>query len=333
MTCERCSEYPGATFCPYCGEKLDGPAPPKKSTDVLTLIVSPVMLLSIILLAVELVGMWGGIGTTLEWLADESNGIMLLLPHAVIVGTLSGIPLQCYWLGLVGAITASAVLMIIRSKKAFVKESYTDGSITDTPLFWTTACFAASIIITLGLNAIMTQLGSGITTPEGLPSGSEPISLFSYAEAAVWEEVISRVMYIGIPMTVAAYLMKKTGWWKCLLGGFGMSRFAVVLIVISALVFAFAHMGSWGFAKVIPVFFGGILFGYLFVRFGVYAGIMMHFLTDYLIVANASATFLSSLLLLGLMVMGFISLVHILYRLYLNRNFWNELPNVIEKDE
>lgn len=333
MTCERCNEFPGASFCPYCGDRLDGNVPPKKSTDVLLLITSLTMVLSIILLATELVSMWSGIGITFDWLEEQKKGIMLLLPTIVVVTSLSGLSLQCYWLALVGAITASAVLLLIRSKKAFIIDSYKDGGVAHTPLFWTTICFAASVIITLGLNAIMTLMGSGITTPGDLPSGNNPEAMFLFAEAAVWEEVVSRVMYIGLPMLVAALLLKKEKCWRYLLGGFEMSRLAVVLIMISALVFAFAHMDSWGFSKVIPVFLGGVLFGYLFVRFGVYAGIIMHFLTDYLVVASTTAPILSSVIMLGLMVLGFVSLMYILYRLYLNRNFWNEIPNIFPDDE
>ena len=332
MSCDRCGDFPGASFCPYCGERLDDGGRHGRGTDIVTAVAYISIILSMVTLVSELFGMWSGTASTFEWLVDYRSGILFLVPNLVVVGYLEGLSLQLWWLALVGAITASAILMIIGSRDVFKKESYHNGAVEGTSLFWVSVCFSGSIVITLALNAVMTSMGSGIQVPDTLPSGSSPASLFEYADAAVWEEVVSRMVYMGIPMTLAALYVKKDGWWKCLFGGFGMSRLAVVLIIISALVFAFAHMGSWGFSKVIPVFLSGILFGYLFVRFGVHACIMMHFLTDYMVVFTEVNMTVSALTMLGLMLVGLVSVLYLLRHLYRNRGFWKEIPTLIRHD-
>jgi hypothetical protein len=62
----------------------------------------------------------------------------------------------------------------------------------------------------------------GVSTPD---LGSNTEQMFSLANAAVWEEIITRVLYIGLPMAVISLIAtKKLDSLKCLFGGFGMSR-------------------------------------------------------------------------------------------------------------
>ena len=82
-----------------------------------------------------------------------------------------------------------------------------------------------------------------------------------YANAAVWEEVITRIVWIGVPMAVLGLLCKKKDALKYLVGGFGMSRAALVLIVISSVIFGFGHLSGWGLWKVIPTLISGLAMG------------------------------------------------------------------------
>jgi hypothetical protein len=108
------------------------------------------------------------------------------------------------------------------------------------------------------------------------------IRMFLLADASVWEEISGRVVLIGIPLLIIRSISGKRGvQWKQLVGGtahFG--RTEVVLILISATLFGLAHLG-WGPWKVIPTFVHGLMFGYLFVKVGLHASIVMHFLFDY----------------------------------------------------
>jgi hypothetical protein len=105
------------------------------------------------------------------------------------------------------------------------------------------------------------------------------------AEASVWEEVLSRIFMLGIPLLIYhIYTRQRTGnnWRYIVGGGFSIDSAAFVLIVFQALIFALAHVSGWDFWKVLPTTISGIAFGYLFLKKGLWASIMLHFTFDYL---------------------------------------------------
>jgi len=144
------------------------------------------------------------------------------------------------------------------------------------------------------------------------------VEIFAYLEASVWEEVVSRILLIGVPMFILCVLFKgRTGtlcepfedrwsaedvvvpdvsevvpdgaagkkefkWWNYLLGGTGLNYAAVILIVFSSMIFGLAHIPLWGVWKSFQTFIMGMIFGYIFAKYGVYATITLHFLADYL---------------------------------------------------
>jgi len=83
-----------------------------------------------------------------------------------------------------------------------------------------------------------------------------------------------------------------------------------VFLLFSALMFGLAHISLWDWYKVLPTFFSGLALGYLFLRYGIYASIMMHFFIDYLTIpyyASNKAWFVSLpifLLELAIIVVG-----------------------------
>jgi membrane protease YdiL (CAAX protease family) len=113
------------------------------------------------------------------------------------------------------------------------------------------------------------------------------------------------------------------------MGGFGMSKIAIILIIISGIIFGLAHYPGWDDQvwKVASAAIGGIFFGYLFVRFGLYAAIFMHFITDYLSSFNwmgvGGLSIIVSFLLLGT---GFIAIFYIIRRLWDHRTTIGGLP-------
>src|SRR5207237_417317 len=56
---------------------------------------------------------------------------------------------------------------------------------------------------------------------------------------------------------------------------------AWVFLVASSAIFGLAHAPGWGYWKIIPGMVAGLGFGYLFLRHGVGAGILAHFVNDY----------------------------------------------------
>jgi hypothetical protein len=106
---------------------------------------------------------------------------------------------------------------------------------------------------------------------------------YAFAKASVYEELITRVLYVGVPMAAIALARKRAGWWKLLAGAKGdLDATDWVLIGASGLVFGLAHAPGWDLWKVAPTFVSGLGFGYLFAKKGLAAAIVVHFAVDYL---------------------------------------------------
>lgn len=60
---------------------------------------------------------------------------------------------------------------------------------------------------------------------------------------------------------------------------FGLIECGVILF--SASMFGLAHVEFWDMYKIVPVAVGGIFFAYLFMKFGLYAAIILHFVIDF----------------------------------------------------
>lgn len=308
-----------------------GGSAPKKM-GALEMLACAAVFLGVLILICELLAMWTGIGTTLGWAAGEHYQIFMSPPIDIDLVYLEGISLQMWWIILVLAITASAVLLLYKSKDVFRKGSVDDGTIKNSPLYWTMVCFVTTTIISFIVSLLSMGAGSGITPPEGLPGGIDPEGLFLYANAAVWEEIEFRVLYMGVPMMLVALYLKKSNWWKCLFGGFGISRLSVILIVVSAIIFGFAHYEAWGLMKVVAVTLGGIVMGYMFARFGLFATIVMHFLTDYMSTLDVIPG-LGVIVSMLILVVGLVCLVYLLDCLRRNLDFWKRIPNLMPEED
>lgn len=298
-------------FCPFCGQPLFEPPPVREErspVEAVKLITVPVVA---VLLIIELAYMVAGAGETFAWCADHSMNVLALVPTLVVATTISGTALQVAWVLLVLAILASVVALVWRSYRQMMESGGLDRGLAKTDLYRTSTLFALSLGLSVVSSLVLMAVGSGIQTPDGIESGFTADALLAYADAAVWEEVISRVAYIGIPMTVAALVLRRgRRSFRFLLGGFGLSRLSVALIVISALVFGFAHMSGWGVEKVLPTMLSGLVMGFAYVTVGLHASIAIHFLTDYMAVAAfTDMVVVVALIMLALIVLGCVCLV------------------------
>ncbi len=306
MTCDRCDEAArqGCRFCPKCGEPLDActmcaeyaskgyeycgrcgrnlKEPEKKEDFIVEKTVFITVICVAVMLVIEAITMLWYSADTYSFLSDRSISMILLLPTMVTVGTLDGVALQLFWIFIVVAIIASCIVIAYQSRTILDKNSPNFiPRIRTTPVYWIALFFGAYLILSIVISAIEGALGYSIVIPEDLPTGVSPESIFSFADAAVWEEIISRMIPIGIPMAIVAGLCGRRDCLKFLFGGFGVTRVALVLIVVSGIIFGMAHEGAWGSSKIIPTIIGGLLMGYLYVRFGIHASIVFHFLLDY----------------------------------------------------
>jgi hypothetical protein len=175
-------------------------------------------------------------------------------------------------------------------------------------LFFATFTFSILYNLLLGIFSVSTH------TPD-FSSLSLWALIFNLTSAAVYEEVISRILLIGIPLFIIHGAMKslKNPKWRYILGGgFQINRLTLILILFSSLTFGLAHTPGWDYWKVLPSLVSGLALGYLFVVKGVYASIILHFTINFLSIPLEMTNFplapsvLFSLLIYFWLFIGFI---------------------------
>ena len=321
MTCEECDKCRelGYKFCIRCGESFEGAPTPvpaendKGSLDESTLnkLVIPSMILIFIACIASVAVILLDYVPTME-LFDE-RGIKLWIYFFAFfdLPKLTGIGAMLVWVFLSVTAIGCTALFLWKSKDAF-KFSTQDYMETTkkTPLFWMGLLFGSAILLEVILNAIFTIFGLGIETPGGLVDLTLEEALMLFTQAAVWEELMFRVLMFGLPVMIVGYALKEKGSWRYLFGGFGSSKLTVILLITSTFLFSIAHVDSWGFMKIFTVAIGGFLLGYMYMRFGLYAAIVCHMLNDFSMVwmLGISDVF-ASLLLLGILGLGLVNLL------------------------
>jgi hypothetical protein len=169
---------------------------------------------------------------------------------------------------------------------------------TSNPFFLVAQIFLALIFFDYLYYTLIHSFGTETNAP-AFEEDPLWINLFGFLRASVWEEIAARLILIGVPFLIYKFVtvvmdgrtrevisrkratLKRIG--KILLGGHGEFRpFVVGLIVFSSIMFGFAHALGWDMWKVLPTFVSGLGFGYLFVKVGLHAAIMLHFSFNYL---------------------------------------------------
>ena len=241
---------------------------------MLTFIIQLVLSMAILVYGVDIVAP--------EIIDGGSYDLFVVLPIVVTFMTLSGPALLAYYFLLIIAILMSCSWVLLRGFGQFKKElAMTAESRKHSAIFATLGLLFATLFF-----SVLVALIANPSSDELPDQGTLAESLFSLANASVWEELIVRVLMIGLPMVLVDLVRGKrqTRWHSYILGGkFGVGIPEVALVLISAFIFGFAHFASgWGAWKIIPTTVGGFAFGYLFLRYGITASIVMHFSTDYL---------------------------------------------------
>jgi len=236
--------------------------------------------------------------TVPEHLMSEVMGptLYLLVPfpgvlmHVYVGG--GGTELVIYFLLVATVLFLSITSLIRREGKHFIslmrsaiknrKAPPPDSDNSFTILF---QLFMALLFFNVMLTSQYSLFGSTPTVPESLGEGTPLVErMYMLANASVYEEIPSRVLLIGLPLYFVALLTGKRDrpWYKYLTGGNMRIGFAAIFFsIFSAFLFGMAHMG-WGIWKVLPTFLSGLAFSYIFLRKGVAAAFLFHFLFDYM---------------------------------------------------
>jgi hypothetical protein len=314
-----------ANFCPHCGRSvgytaanLAASAPSSGGSfdgtirSIGVAVGAYASLAMIVLLVIDVGVLIWGMTVVLPIAADPTHGtslyLILPLPHP-IVGLVNA---DGFWFGLyfdlvVAAIVASVAWTFYRSARPLWKElAIEKPKEGHSPIYSITTLFMAIMTVNLVYVLLVFIFNVQTTTPD---FGSRDLwqLLFAFANAAVWEELIMRVLWLGVPLLIIALLTRRAKNYKqyFLGGGLTFGTWEVVFIFVSAGLFAFGHTQYWDAFKIIPTFASGVAFGYLFIRYGLYACIVLHFAVDYYDMLGTSLNSLPIQVVYGLVLIAF----------------------------
>jgi hypothetical protein len=312
-------------FCPFCGRPLSPEAsiaytqryayrPPSTVESIMKFgrLITLIALAALMgLLVVNVVILAWSPTIVLPEAANSAYGntLFIIIPWAnPLVGLveLSGWSFGIYHVLLVFAICASFAWMVVTSVDPLKKElSLSRPKGGHSPFWIIGTVFFAVLAMNFIYALVLTFLNIEITSPD---FASEDLwqLLHGLASASVWEELITRVLYIGVPLLLIdlAYHKRKKLSRYLFGGGFEFGGKELALIWASAGIFALGHIVYWDTWKIIPTWIAGLAFGYLFLRLGLYACIMLHFMIDYLSVPmDIAPNSTAMILILGLLVL------------------------------
>lgn len=219
-----------------------------------------------------------------------SSPLYVYIPKKVTILPLDGIALYAYFLFLVFSIIAS-VIWIVKNESKDALKIFKDAMRFKKPLrFGSKNSFILIpqffliyyFFITVYWNSLHI---SGLYSPW---SGEYPPLwelMFIYVNASVYEEIFFRLLLIGIPLFIIDFAMRKNRpMYRYIFGGgFEFDFVTILLLIISSTIFGYAHIF---FPRTIyefpPMVLIGLVFGYLFLKKGIYAAIILHFSIDYM---------------------------------------------------
>ncbi len=277
--------------------------------------------------------LWWGASIALPALAENScpdctAQLLVIIPIPISILELSGISFLVYFVLVVTTISACFFWLLVTDGPTMVadfKDSVKKGWFSHSSkskLILIGQLFAFGVFFNVAYNFIvLIFFGEG-----ALPTGAEIdppwYFLALIGSAAVWEEIVSRTLLIGVPLFIIAFLtnLSTKGEMKrpiryLIGGGFNIGPIEFAFLVFSASMFAIAHIFASGPWVIPPLFVGGLILGYLFLKKGIVTSIMFHFIWNYSIAFTNVASIYGNyaMMWLGLAFTLFVAFVGLVY--------------------
>lgn len=221
--------------------------------------------------------------------AGSSISLSIFVPQAVKIATLSGQFFMAYFSFIMACIILSVVYGIIEDGRRLpnILSDALNGRLD----FRSDNIFVLIpqiLMIYFFVNAVYTLLlillGAHPVNPIDMGGFESWRLLFVLANASVYEELAFRVLYIGIPLVIVHMVLHrpKKPWHYLLGGGFEIRLPETFFLFLSSAIFGYAHvLHGWDIYKFPTAALMGIFLGYLFLKKGLYAAILLHFSVNY----------------------------------------------------
>ncbi len=280
-------------FCSRCGAPLATPPPYRPAKPVTVRDIGRLMgaystIPLLILMAVNVIMTIWAIGLVYPHM-DKNINLFVVTPWLVTFAELTGWGFLLYYIFLAAAIAASFVWMLRKSARP-LKDELTSKPVKEhSPLFTIGTMFMAVLAFNVIFYALVASSGTSPTSPDYYSPDLWAI-VYGFANASVWEEVVTRILLLGVPLLLIDALRRSVSvrarerklHQYILGGGLEIGKVEAGLLLFSSAMFGIAHVWSWDLWKIVPAFAAGLAFGYLFLKLGIYASILLHFAFDFL---------------------------------------------------
>lgn len=217
----------------------------------------------------------------MENLEGLTYTVFIIVPFMIDLFTVGDTAMRAIYLVELVIVLISISYLLYSAFKKFKGSGCRTDSLKHTGLYEVLCLNGLLLVFQMVYIMICTAMGLVDQTPI---SNNTAKDMFSLMNASVYEEFLCRFCLIGVPVAIVCKLFLKDDVpvHKYLLGGFEYKRWMIVLILFSAFIFGAGHVSGWGLWKIVPTFIFGLLTGYIFIKYGIYATISVHFLTDFL---------------------------------------------------
>ena len=311
MTCDKCESYrkEGANFCPECGAQLVKayrlPVGVRKSYGFIFFAGLVAAVQGLLIMLVEVLIGWGKTKYVLDDLADSTYMFYYITPHLRDLVRLEGVQLQVVYVLEMIFVSFCLGYMLWLAYRKFRDTNGDLGELKHTAAYEAPVVLGLVLLTEMAYMLFIIILGTKLDGPDGMDDSGRMI--FSLLNASVYEKILCRLIMIGLPCLIVALILKREGKHRYLLGGAEFEWWMVVFVLFSSVMFGMAHLDNWDTWKFFPTFLFGLAAGYIYLRYGLYATVAMHFINDFLNAAywagGGQAT-----LVLGLLAVGFCSL-------------------------
>ena len=287
--CPGCEEYrnAGYRFCAICGKPLRGdhrdvPARPSNRTGVkVTFVISSIaVLLGTFILLYEAYTGTVKVPDLMDGLTGYRYTLYILTPKVTGILTIGDTAIKVLYVVELGIVLVSLAYLLYSAFDKYL-ETGRHESLRETGLY-ELICLNGMLFV-FQIVYVMFCLSMGTEVDPAEFDGTAD-AMFSLMNASVYEEFLCRICLLGLPIMIVSLIVgnKDVPFYRYLLGGFGFKRWMWVFVLLSAAFFALGHLGGWGMWKIVPTFLFGLMTAYVFIKYGVYATIAVHFLTDFL---------------------------------------------------
>jgi len=211
--------------------------------------------------------------------AKGGQAIFYFIYYPILAFSFIVSPIQTYyWVFVLTIIITAVLILITRDFIIFIKDKNYDRPLS--------LADGITIVISLTLisyliSIIMTRNSNPFGNPtSGIPNNDLIVELL---QAPVWEEFVYRSIIIGIPLYLYNISIgNNVKLHRMITGGnYDLNLPSIILIIFSSILFGYAHTASWSIYKVPSAIIAGIVLGILYVRYGIYMSIAMHFFIDF----------------------------------------------------